>query len=88
MRERRSVVALRQNRLMGEYCNIKAVVVPSAAAGTVLLTGAAELVTDTIFALDVEMDYVEREVAHDGAGVTCVRPESASSPVTRARRCR
>lgn len=60
---------------MGEYCNIKAIVIPSAAAGTVLLTGAAELVADTIFSLDVEMDYFQREVAQDGAGVTCVKVE-------------
>jgi hypothetical protein len=60
---------------MGEYCNIKALLIPSAAAGTVLLTGGAELVADTIFDLDVEMDYVEREAGHDGAGVTCGRVE-------------
>jgi hypothetical protein len=60
---------------MSEYCNIKAVVIPSAAAGTVLLTGAAELVADTILDLDVEMDYLQREVAPDGAGVTCIKVE-------------
>jgi hypothetical protein len=64
-----------ENRLMGEYCNIKALVIPPAAAGTVLLTGAAELVADTIFDLDVEMEYFQRGVADDGAGVTCVRIE-------------
>jgi hypothetical protein len=64
-----------QNLLMSEYCNIKAVVLPPVAAGKVLLTGAAELVADTILDLDVEMDYFEREVALDGAGVTCIKVE-------------
>jgi hypothetical protein len=60
---------------MNEYFNIKAVVVPSATVGTVLLTGAAELVVDAIFGLDLEMGYFEREVGQDGAGVTCVGVE-------------
>lgn len=60
---------------MDEYCNIRALVIPPAVSGTVLLTGAAELVADTILDLDVEMDYFQREVAHNGAGVTCVRVE-------------
>jgi hypothetical protein len=62
---------------MTECCDIKAVVVPSAAVGTVLLTGAAELVGDAILDLGLEMDYYQREVAQDGAGVTCVRVELA-----------
>jgi hypothetical protein len=56
-------------------CNVKALVVPSAAAGIVLLTGAAELVAETIFDLDVDMSYVQREVGNDAAGVICVRVE-------------
>jgi hypothetical protein len=60
---------------MAESCDIKAVVVPAAAVGTVLLTGAAELVGDAILDLGLEMDFYQREVAQDGAGVTCVRVE-------------
>jgi hypothetical protein len=61
---------------MTECCDIKAVVVPpSAAVGTVLLTGAAELVGGVILDLGLEMEYFLREVAQDGAGVTCVRVE-------------
>jgi hypothetical protein len=60
---------------MAECSNIKALVIPSAAAGIVLLTGAAELVADRIFDLDIEMSYVQREVGDDGAGVLCVRVE-------------
>lgn len=57
---------------MREYCTIKALVSPPAAAGPVLLTGAAELVSDKIFDLDLEMDYFQREIDFDGAGVTCI----------------
>jgi hypothetical protein len=60
---------------MTECCDIKAVVIPSATAGTVLLTGAAELVGDAILDLGLEMEFYQREVAQDGAGVTCVRVE-------------
>ena len=60
---------------MSEYCSIKALLIPSAETGIVLLTGAAELVADTILDLDLEMDYFQREVADNGAGVTCVRVE-------------
>ena len=60
---------------MTECCDIKAVVVPSAAVGTVLLTGAAELVGNAILDLGLETDFYQREVAQDGAGVTCVRVE-------------
>jgi hypothetical protein len=41
----------------------------------VLLTGAAELVGDAILDLGLEMDSYQREVAQDGAGVTCARVE-------------
>jgi hypothetical protein len=60
---------------MAEHCDIKAVVIPSVTAGTVLLTGAAELVGDAILDLGLEMDYYQREVGQDGAGVTCVQVE-------------
>jgi hypothetical protein len=68
---------------MTECCDIKAVVVPSAAVGTVLLTGAAELVGDAILDLGLEMDYYQREIAQDGAGVTCVRVELADESPAR-----
>ena len=70
---------------MTECCDIKAVVIPtpSAAAGTVLLTGAAELVADAILDLDLEMDYYQREVAQDGAGITCVRIELGDKAAAR-----
>jgi hypothetical protein len=58
---------------MSEYCNIEVLVTPPAVPGTVLLTGAAELVADTVLDLGLEMDYFQREVDHTGAGVTCVR---------------
>jgi hypothetical protein len=57
---------------MDECCNIKTLLTPSAAAGIVLLTGAAELVMETVLDLGIETDYFQREVAPDGAGVTCV----------------
>jgi hypothetical protein len=60
---------------MTESCDIKAVVIPPAATGTVLLTGAAELVADAILDLGLEMDFYQREASEDGAGVTCVRIE-------------
>lgn len=60
---------------MSEHCTFKALVSPSAATGPVLLTGAAELVSDTIFDLDLEMDYFLRDIDVDGAGVTCVNVE-------------
>jgi hypothetical protein len=47
---------------MTECCDIKAVVVPSAAVGTVLLTSAAELVGDAILDLSLEMDFYRRGV--------------------------
>lgn len=62
------------------FYDITAVVVPHAIAGTVLLTGAAELVVDEIMSLDLEMDYFEREVAQDGAGITCVRVDLGGKP--------
>jgi hypothetical protein len=60
---------------MTERCDIKAVVIPAGPAGTVLLTGAAELVGDAILDLGLEMEFYQREAAQDGAGVTCVRVE-------------
>jgi hypothetical protein len=60
---------------MDDRCNITALVKPSAASGIVLLTGAAELVADTVLDINLEMDYFQREVAQDGSGITCVRVE-------------
>lgn len=60
---------------MPEYCTITALVTPPAAAGNVLLTGAAELVADAILDLDLEMDHFQREVAQDGSGITRVKVE-------------
>lgn len=60
--------------------DVEAVVVPPTESGLLLLTGAAELVTDAILDLELELDYVQREVSQEGAGVTCVRvdPEDES----------
>lgn len=62
---------------MSKQCDIKAVVVPPPGSGVVLLTGAAELVADAILDLELEINYFQREVAQDGAGVTCVLAELA-----------
>ncbi|MGI8450665.1 MAG: hypothetical protein ACR2MP_26500 [Streptosporangiaceae bacterium] len=60
--------------------DVEAVVIPPQESGLLLLTGAAELVTDAILDLELEIDYLQREVSQDGAGVTCVRvdPEDES----------
>ena len=58
---------------MSERPDIEAVVIPPTASGVVLLTGAGELVTDAILDLELEIDHFRREVAQDGAGITCVR---------------
>lgn len=62
---------------MSEWPDIEAVVIPPSASGVVLLTGAAELVTDAILDLELDLDYVQREVTQDAAGITCVRVGSA-----------
>lgn len=62
---------------MSEWPDIEAVVIPPSASGVVLLTGAAELVTDAILDLELDLDYVQREVAQDAAGITCVRVDPA-----------
>lgn len=60
--------------------DVEAVVIPPQESGLLLLTGAAELVTDAVLDLELEIDYLQREVSQDGAGVTCVRvdPEDES----------
>src|SRR3981189_2072178 len=65
---------------MDEQHDVEAVVIPPHESGLLLLTGAAELVTEAILDLRLELDYVQREVSQDGAGVTCVRvdPEDGS----------
>lgn len=62
---------------MSELYDIDAVVIPPAETGVVLLTGAAELVTDAILDLDLEIDYLQRQVSRDRAGITCVRADLA-----------
>lgn len=66
---------------MGELSDIKAVIVPSAASGVVLLTGAAELVAEAILELELEFDHCVREVDQDGAGVTCIAVDADEEPV-------
>ena len=51
-----------------------------------LLTGAAELVTDAILGLYLELDYVQREVSQDGAGVRCVRVDPEDEPLDEVQR--
>lgn len=65
---------------MDERYDVEAVVIPPAESGLLVLTGAAELVTDAVLDLELEIDYFQREVSQDGAGVTCVRvdPEDES----------
>jgi hypothetical protein len=62
---------------MSEWPDIEAVVIPPSASGVVLLTGAAELVTDAILDLELDLDYVQREVTQDAAGITCIRVDPA-----------
>ena len=69
--------AVRQTRPMSKRPDIEAVVIPPSVSGVVLLTGAAELVTDAILDLELDVDYVQREVTQDGAGITCVRVDLA-----------
>jgi hypothetical protein len=68
---------VRQTRPMSEWPDVEAVVIPPSASGVVLLTGAAELVTDAILDLELDLDYVQREVTQDAAGITCVRVDPA-----------
>jgi hypothetical protein len=51
-----------------------------------LLTGAAELLTDAILDLYLELDSVRREVSQDGAGVTCVRVDPEDEPLDEVQR--
>jgi hypothetical protein len=62
---------------MNERPDIEAVVIPPTASGVVLLTGAAELVADAILDLELAFDHFMREVAQDGAGITCVQLDLA-----------
>ncbi len=65
---------------MDERYDVEAVVIPPGESGLLILTGAAELVTEAILDLELELDYLGRQVAPDGAGVTCVQvdPEEQS----------
>lgn len=65
---------------MSTLYDITAVVIPHGTAGTVLLTGAAELVADEIMSLDLEMEYFTREATQDGAGITCIRVDPGDKP--------
>lgn len=60
--------------------DVEAVVIPPGDSGLLLLTGAAELVTEAVLDLELEFDYLQREVSQGGAGITCVRvdPEGES----------
>jgi hypothetical protein len=74
---------------MDEQLDVEAVVIPPQESGLLVLTGAAELVTDAIMDLELELDYVQREVSQDGAGVTCVGvdPEDESLDEVQRRIC-
>ena len=71
---------------MDEQHDVEAVVVPPQESGLLLLTGAAELVTDAILGLYLELDYVQREVSQDGAGVRCVRVDPDDEPLDEVQR--
>ena len=71
---------------MDEQHDVEAVVIPPQEAGLLLLTGAAELVTDAILGLYLELDYVQREVSQDGAGVRCVRVDPEDEPLDEVQR--
>jgi len=65
---------------MSKRPDIEAVVIPPAVSGVVLLTGAAELVTDAVLDLELNVDYVQRDVTQDGAGITCVEANGFTDP--------
>src|ERR1700733_10631224 len=71
---------------MDEQHDVEAVVIPPQEAGLLLLPGAAELVTDAILGLYLELDYVQREVSQDGAGVRCVRGDPEDEPLDEVQR--
>ena len=71
---------------MDEQHDVEAVVIPPQESGLLLLTGAAELVTDAILGLYLELDYVQREVSQDGAGVRCVRVDPEDEPLDEVQR--
>src|SRR3984885_12318639 len=74
---------------MDEQHDVEALVIPPQESGLLVLTGAAELVTDAIMDLELDLDYVQREVSQDGAGVTCVGvdPEDESLDEVQRRIC-
>jgi hypothetical protein len=65
---------------MTDQPSIRALLVPPAPVGIVLLTGASELVASAFMDLDIESDYFTQEVAQEGAGVTCVRADLCGVP--------
>jgi hypothetical protein len=60
--------------------DVEAVIIPPRESGLLLLTGAAELVTDAVLDLALELDYLQRQVSQNSAGVMCVQvdPEDES----------
>src|SRR3984957_16118114 len=71
---------------MDEQHDAEGVAIPPEESGLLLLTGAAELVTDAILGLYLELDYVQREVSQDGAGVRCVRVDPEDEPLHEVQR--